>query len=214
MSESVARRTYLQLFGFLALTAVVLWPEPSYYALLRYGTVPTILTALPYLLPGATLVAALYLGLSEPVSESDFTALSARLLVYSTTIVSLALPYTVLALLAANVDLLRIAVLITVLFPTVLFYNALGLFFSRAIPYPTVRHMAAWTTGALLLPATALYLPAVNPVVAAANATGSARLLSGGPWTVVIAPYPFLVAAGIPLLGAGILTALVILWKR
>jgi hypothetical protein len=214
MMQSVTRRTYLQLFGFLGLTAVVLWPEPSYYDLLRYGTVPTILTALPYLLPGAALVTALYLGVTEPPEERELPTLSARILLTAATILSLCLPYAILALLAARVTLLRMPLLLAVLLPGILFYHALGLFFARTISYPTLRHLIAWSAGALLLPVTAVYLPAANPVIAAANAAGSARLLSGGLWVPVITPFPFVAAAGLPLLGAGILTTVVVLWKR
>lgn len=214
MNHTVSRRTYLQLFGFLSLTVVVLWPEPSYYALLRYGTVPSLLTALPYLLPGATLVAALYLGVTSPPREGTLPALSLKIGVAALTLLAISLPYAVLALLAAKVSLLRLLPLVTVLFPAILFYFALGLFFARALSFPTLRHFAAWSAGALLLPVTALYLPPANPVIAAANTAGSARLLSGGLWVPVISPFPLLAAAGLPLFGAGILTTVVVLWKR
>lgn len=213
MNQNVSRRTYLQLFGFLAFSLVVLWPEPSYYALLRYGTVPSLLTALPYLLPGATLVAALYLGVTDPPREGTLSALSMRIVITGLTILVLSLPYAVLALLVAKVSLLRLLPLVTVLFPAILFYFALGLFFARALSFPTLRHFAAWSVGALMLPVTALYLPPANPVIAVANSAGSAGLLSGGLWVPVITPFPLLAAAGLPLFGAGILTMVVVLWR-
>lgn len=213
MISSVARRIYLQLFGFLSLTAVILWPEPSYYDLLRYGTVPTLFTALPYVIPAAIMIASLYLGISDVAEERGTLSLLRKMLLSSSTILSLALPYVVLAFTATNSSLLRLIPLLATLYPMSLLYNALGLLVARTIPLPTVRHMVAWSAGALILPLTAVYLPAANPVIAAANTAGSAALLSAGLWVPQITPFPLLTAAGVPLLGAGILTTAVILWK-
>jgi hypothetical protein len=203
----------LQLFGFLTLTTVILWPDPSYYGLLRYGTVPTLFTALPYILPASIMISSLYLGVAAPPEKRDAPSLLRSEILSTLTILSLTLPYAVLALTVSNTALLQLLPLVAVLLPAALLYNSLGILVAATVPLPTLRHVVAWAAGILLLPATALYLPAANPVIAAANTTGSAALLSAGLWVPELTPFPLLVAGAVPLLGAGILTTVVILWK-
>ena len=206
--RSAAGRVYLQLFGFYSLLTFILWPEPSYYGVLRYGTMPTLFTSLPYLLIIGALPAALYLGLSESGARG------ARLLGVTAeqamAVTVMTLPPATLALGVARVSFSRLPLLAAVLLPSILLYFSLGLLVGRLVRMPVGRQAIGWGAGAVLLATTGFYLPAANPVVATATVVGSssASFLLGG-----FDRFPWAVALLLPLLGSGILLAVVVRWK-
>lgn len=201
-------RTYLLLFGYYAILALLLWPEPSYYGLLRYGTVPTLFSSLPYVGPLGVLAAALYLGSYEEPPTAGVILLS-RMGLRIATLLALLTPYVTLAFSVAGASADRGFLLFLPTAGWAILLYALGLLSARFVRFPTLRHFLAWSGGAALIGVTGYYLPRANPFSATAAAAGV-----GTVWISGSEPFSLLPAVVLPLIGGGIITAVVVRWKR
>ena len=207
-------RSYLQYFIFLGLATVVLWPEKSYFGLLRFADVPTLFASVAYLVPVAGVVASLHIGTSVDPDESSMRSLLLWELRSAVTVLSLSLPTLVLAITISRGAMHRLPFALLVLYAALLFYHALGALARTFLPMPVLRHTVAWGGGALFLHLSAVWLPAANPVIALANLIGATQDAASVIWIVRLDTFPFGEALLPPLLGAGFMTMPMIFLKK
>lgn len=211
--RDAASRGYLLLFGYFAFLTLLLWPEPSYYRLLRYGTVPTLFSSLPFLLPLGVLASALHLGVAHAAETAAPTLSPGRFLRVMTlrliTLLALATPYVAVAVGLSNAPVYRGALLLLPVAAWAFLLYALGSIITAVTRFPTIRQLIAWGSAGALLTVTGLYLPRGNPLSAVAAAAEVST-----PWLASTGELSLLFAVLLPAGTAGILTLLMVRLRR
>ncbi len=133
---------------------LLIWPTESYAQLVRYGTIPSLFTTLPYLLSFATLISAFYTGLYRTPRSIFLQALPAA---------SVGLPVLTMGAIISHLPPSSGLAVVLYLYALALVAFDLGAMWSRLKAVPTLLRIGVWGAAILLLVGFLRYAPAFLP---------------------------------------------------